>query len=160
MFPAARLCAFLNRWLGYDSTKPFLSLPGTQSHVRRGGFSLCPGLSVFIVKAGNRRLVLVDADCPRYTEALLLASRTIVDGLPQGTLLAEHEALCRRTRSNAWRATDPRTAAANEVLEMKCADRRRGGGVGGGALAADEAQFTLNVDSIPGLVHSCRRAGD
>jgi PAS domain S-box-containing protein len=154
MFRPRELCTFLNGWLGADPQKHYLQ---ERRHIGDEEVSLVSwplGVQreVGVIVAGSRR-----ADFPRDTETLLLgiAANQALTGLQQARLLTEQKRVADELDQSVAQRT-AELAAANEVLRMEVAERRRAEE----ALAASERNLRLIVDSIPGLVALLTPAGE
>jgi PAS domain S-box-containing protein len=154
MFRPRELCASLNRWLGHDPQKRYLQ---ERSHIGDEEVSLVSrplGVQreIGVIVAGSRR-----ADFPLDTEALLLsiAANQALIGLQQARLLTEQKRVADELDQRvAQRTTE--LAAANEVLRKEAGERKRAEE----ALAANERNLRLIVDSIPGMVSLLTPAGE
>jgi PAS domain S-box-containing protein len=154
MFRPRELCTFLNRWLGDDPQKPYLR---ERSHVGDEEVSLVSwplGVQreIGVIVAGSRR-----ADFPLDTEALLLsiAANQALTGLQQARLLTEQKCVADELDQRVAQRT-AELAAANEVLRKEAGERKRAEE----ALAANERNLRLIVDSIPGMVSLLTPAGE
>jgi PAS domain S-box-containing protein len=154
MFRRRELCTFLNRWLGDDPQKPYLR---ERSHVGDEEVSLVSwplGVQreIGVIVAGSRR-----ADFPLDTEALLLsiAANQALTGLQQARLLTEQKCVADELDQRVAQRT-AELAAANEVLRKEAGERKRAEE----ALAANERNLRLIVDSIPGMVSLLTPAGE
>jgi PAS domain-containing protein len=123
MFRPRELCTFLNRWLGDDPQKRYLQ---ERSHLGDEEVSLVSwplGVQreIGVIVAGSRR-----ADFPRDTEALLLsiAANQALIGLQEARLLSEQKRVADELDQSVAQRT-AELAAANEVLRMEVAERRR-----------------------------------
>ena len=154
MFRPRELCASLNRWLGDDPQKRYIQ---ERSHIGDEEVSLvsCP-LGVHrelgVIVAGSCR-----ADFPLDTEALLLgiAANQALTGLQQARLLTEQKCVADELDQRVAQRT-AELAAANEVLRKEAGERKRAEE----ALAANERNLRLIVDSIPGMVSLLTPAGE
>ena len=104
-----------------------------------------------VVVAGSRK-----RDFPADTERLLLdvAANQAAIGLQQVRLLSEQKRLASDLAERVARRTSE-LAATNERLKNEVAERRRTED----ALRANELNFQLTVDSIPGMVHTMTATG-
>jgi PAS domain S-box-containing protein len=154
MFRPRELCASLNRWLGHDPQKRYLQ---ERSHIGDEEVSLVSrplGVQreIGVIVAGSRR-----ADFPLDTEALLLsiAANQALIGLQQARLLTEQKRVADELDQSVAQRT-AELAAANEVLRKEAGERKRAEE----ALAANERNLRLIVDSIPGMVSLLTPAGE
>jgi PAS domain S-box-containing protein len=140
--------------LGDDPQKRYIQ---ERSHIGDEEVSLvsCP-LGVHrelgVIVAGSCR-----ADFPLDTEALLLgiAANQALTGLQQARLLTEQKCVADELDQRVAQRT-AELAAANEVLRKEAGERKRAEE----ALAANERNLRLIVDSIPGMVSLLTPAGE
>jgi PAS domain S-box-containing protein len=108
---------------------------------------------------GNIGAVIIGSeriDFPAATERLILdvAANQAAIGLQQARLLSEQRRVAADLDEHVAQRTG-QLAAANDELQKEIAERRRTEQ----ALRANELNFQLTVDSIPGMVHTMTATG-
>ena len=126
-----------------------ISIAGSHMAVARARLGLHGEIGVVV--AGSSR-----DGFPTQTEGLLLdvAANQAAIGLQQARLLSEQKRISRELDLRVAQRTSE-LAAANAVLQKEVAERRRTEE----ALRANELNFQLTVDSIPGMVHTMTASG-